>query len=227
MEPDKFLASFSEAEREKVKKALNNAASFYTLDGVNILNYGVEPVNLLAVIDSMERYVVDGNSPWKAAAAKKENAGKAFIIGDTVQGEHHNLKGTLFGSKTDISNNNLFIFGVAPPSNRGDLLLVRRMDEHFRSIFDESVLDQESARPETRTDAMFFEREEQQARNAAELKNDILNRIGVCDLSDIPKMQQGVGLRVAKTAQNVEMIPGNFYFPPSEFGACSIGNFTL
>lgn len=187
---DKFLASLSEAERERVKKGLSNAASFYTLEGVNVLNYGVAPTNLLAVIDGMERYVVDGNSPWKAAAAKKEISGKAFIIGDTVQSEHPNLKGTLFGTKTDISNNNLFIFGVAPPSIGSDLLLVRRMDEHYRSIFDESLLDLESARPETRTDAKFIERRQRQARNTAELKNDILRRIGIRDLGDIPKRQQ-------------------------------------
>src|SRR6266853_1915985 len=143
-----------EAKRQLLREQARHSVSCYGLNGEHLQN-AFDKENLLAVIGQMKRVVVDSNSAWKHEASKAENFDKAFIIGQTVTEEPDNLKGVFFGRSTEISNNNLFEFGMHE-INGVPYLELGRLDPHFRLVFDEQGLDEESRPRASRTDAEFL-----------------------------------------------------------------------
>ena len=119
----------------------------------------------------MERYLIDTNAKWvlQSEAGKKGNQNKAFIIGGTIADESENLKDLLFSKKMDISNNNIFGFGVDSLNGKPHLR-IDRFDEHFRKFLDEEKLRQESRPRATRTDIEFLEMERKHMADVLDFK---------------------------------------------------------
>lgn len=179
-----YIARLPKQEGQLLRKQVKHSVSCYALTGDH-LSGSFEQENLLAVLISMKRFVVDSNSPWKREAAKPENFDKAFVVGETAMDEPDNLKGVLFSRLIDTSNNNLFSFGQ---NNLGTVPFyeISRFDEHHRAIFDEKRLDEESKPRAGRTDAEFVQREMENMAAVDDLRRFILSGLELARLTRLP-----------------------------------------
>jgi hypothetical protein len=168
----------------KLREQLKHSVSHCTLDGRLWLNPN-QSENLFDVVSRMRRFIVDSNSDWKRLSRKSANRNVAFIVGRTVETEEDNLSGVFFSHKVDLTNNNLFGFGLQV---LGDHLLVclHRIDPAFRLIFDQEKLDRESRPRKQRTEPEFLDRQarEQEAIDAE--KREILLVLGVRHITELP-----------------------------------------
>src|SRR5438132_588739 len=119
----------------KLREQLEHSVSHLTLDGRLWLNLN-RSENLFDVISRMRRVIVDSNSGWKRLSHQAANRNVAFIIGKTVQTEEDNLRGVFFSPKVDLTNNNLFGFGLEKLGGRLFVGL-HRIDHAFSLIFDQ------------------------------------------------------------------------------------------
>src|SRR2546428_36466 len=123
-ERDEFLQTLTPVERLVL---YGHAVSFCTLEGIYYPFEG-EKENLFQKLFQMERFIVDTNSNWKAEAAKPENRNKAFILGNTIAQEQDDIKGLLFGPKTQIHNGNIFVVSVFRPEIGNPLIMLEQLD---------------------------------------------------------------------------------------------------
>lgn len=135
-ERDDFLKPLTPAEKLVL---YGHAVSFCTLEGIS-LSFEGEKEDLFKKLSQMERFIVDTNSNWKQEAAKPEHRDKAFILGNTIAQEQDDIKGLLFGPKTQIHNGNIFVVSVFHPEIGIPLIMLEQLDEHYRGIFDEDDL---------------------------------------------------------------------------------------
>jgi hypothetical protein len=173
----------SEGERVQFREFAKHSESCYTENG-QYLKDPIDNEDLLSVLLKMERYLIDSNLPGSVGEAKKpENRNKAFILGQTFTDERENLRDTLFGSKADNSNNNLFTFGYVGRNKirhyPTPCLVIHRLDVHYRPMMDQKRLQAESRSPAKRIedDADFIERERDHFDYVSDMKHRILNDI--------------------------------------------------
>jgi hypothetical protein len=141
----------------------------------------------------MERYVVDTNSNWQAESAKPENRDKAFILGKTISDEQDNLQGLLFGPRVKIHNNNIFLLGVFQTGSRsnGDFVMLERLDQYFRLVFEPSSLLQGSKPKKERTDKKSLEYEKQFKAGVEHERKVVLLLLGkIKKISELPPPQE-------------------------------------
>jgi len=181
-------ARLPEAKRNLLRRQMEHSVSYYDLNGQHVKT-ALDKEDLLSVVGGIRRYMVDTNSPWKREASKPENFDKAFIIGQTVADEQVNLKGVFFGKNTDISNNNLFTFGLIAFSGVS-CLEISRLDAHFSLTFDHEKLNEESTRANS-TNVEFLQREREHMCDVLGLKQDILHRLGFSTfpITQLPPIQ--------------------------------------
>jgi hypothetical protein len=158
----------------------------YSLTGEHF-EHVLDREDLLAVISGMRRYMIDTNaeSIAKSEASKPENFDKAFIIGQTLMDERDDLMKLLFDSRTDISNNNLFTFGMNEFSGRRFLTLAR-LDEYHRSTFDEQKLADESRRSATKTDAKSIARKQARMEDIRSMKDSLVKNLELPSVKNRP-----------------------------------------
>lgn len=181
---DAYMATLPEGKRVLFREQMKHSFSWYGLDG-EYLRTGFHKEDLLSVLMKMERFMVDTNFPWQNEAKKSENENKAFIIGQTVSDEQDDLWGVYFGPSVDITNNNLFDFGME--KFRGvPFLTIRRLDPHFRLILNKQGMKEESRPRAKRTGPEFLERERKHMADVAGMKQSILSVLAVPDLASLP-----------------------------------------
>jgi hypothetical protein len=159
---------------------MKHSVSYYRLNGDHWINPH-EHEDLLQVLLSKERFVVDTNASWKNETKKPENRDKAFIIGMTLMAEQDTkLKGVFFNSKVDLSNNNIYIFDIDPDLGKEPLVVIERLDAPYRLTLDEARLAAESLP----RDAEFLAQENDAIEGE---KEQILNVLGVHSLEKIDR----------------------------------------
>src|SRR5438093_966397 len=147
---------------QKLKEQLKHSISHCALDGPRLWQNPFQSENLFEVVVRMERYVVDSNSNWKAESKISKNRNVAFILGQTVTTEEDNLKSLYFSRKVNMSNNNLFYFGLDDIT--GELLVaLERLDTAFSLTFDRAKLNEESRLRSKRTDHEFQLRQSEES----------------------------------------------------------------
>jgi hypothetical protein len=187
IESEQFLNSLTKDEQ---RDFVGHAFTFCSLSGEIQQLEGRE--NLFEVVAQMERYIVDTNSNWKTEATRTENRNKAFIIGKTIMDEQDNIAGLLFGPNTNIQNNNIFVMGIYRPrdSNTEPRILLERLDQYYRGVFnEESLLAASKSRRERRQqkDTEFLEYEGQLAAGVENEKQALLLLLGkLKDISELP-----------------------------------------
>lgn len=92
------------------------------------LQFSSNGEDLLQVLMSTRRVVVDTNSEWKTKSLN--NPCTSFILGHTIATEADNLDGVLFNEKVSDGRTNVFVFGVEPFKGRPQLG-IHRLDLGF------------------------------------------------------------------------------------------------
>jgi len=187
---ESFMESkgLTETERQLLHEQAKHSVSCYGVNGEHLKN-DFDKEDLLAVIMQMERYMIDSNVAWEGEVIKPANRNKAFIIGGTIADEKENLESVLFSKKVDISNNNIFGFGMNNLKGK-PYLMIDRFDEYYRKIFDEGKLRQESRPRATRADMEFLEMEREHMANVLDLKQRILAILNLPDVANLPSVDE-------------------------------------
>lgn len=179
-----FLNSLPPEERKTFEEQRKHQFTILTLDGTKLIFDPKYSANLFEEILRGDRYIVDTNSNWKGIAARPENRDKVFIIGKNVVDEQRDHKGLFFGPKTDISNNNIFIFGL---SNEYPELAVgiERLDANFRRTLDKMGM---AARLQSQNEEMDAYLKELDRQHMVQVENEkaaILLLLGVQKIQDL------------------------------------------
>ncbi len=135
-EIEKLLPKDSKG-REQALKALEHSFSMYDYVG-NHKPHAYEKENLLDMISQRDTYVNDSNSDWKKAS--KEHPDKAFIISPALSRENSNTKDLILEANR-AKLGNLFSVGIDTSLK---CVLVDRIDEPFRYVFDMAKLNEAS-----------------------------------------------------------------------------------
>ena len=170
---------------DKLREQLKHSVSHCTMDG-RLWPNPIQRENLFQVLEGMERYIVDSNSNWKAESKEPRNKDVAFIIGRTVDTEEDNLKGLLFSPKVDVTNNNIFGFGLEDVAGLR-LVALHRLDRYFKLIFDPVKLDEESKPRTKRTNVENVLSEKRAIASIEQEKSVILDILGVHRIADLPE----------------------------------------
>lgn len=178
---------------DKLKEWEQHSFALLTLDGEHV-HHPMQREHLFGLIGGMQRYIVDGNSHWKAEASKPANKNVAFILGATVTIEEDNLQSVFFSEKLDISHRNVFLLGLVRVTN-GLLVQLQRLDPAFRSIFDETKLLEESHPRKLRADSEFQERLQGEKAQLEDAKQQILNILGVPSIAELLDRNALTGLQ--------------------------------
>jgi len=158
--------------------------SLYSLTG-EMVSHPFCRKDLFGVITGMERYVVDNSSDWKKESRQPQNASKAFIVGRTVSDETENLKSVFHSDKVDVSNNNIFSFGLNNMLYGKTLVWIERVDKAFLSVIDAEKLQEETKPFAERTDERFTEWRKERFAGIERTKRKIF---GILDVDDIVKL---------------------------------------
>jgi len=182
MEYEKYPASM----RERIRQFAKHSVSCYKVTGGQIW-HPFDREDLFEVLLSMERFLIDSNSPASIRdATRATNRDKAFIIGYTFIDEQDNLENTLLGH--DNCNNNLFGFGYIEEDcdwPLGECVMIHRLDEHQRFALNMWSLRLESRPRQKRLkdDPEFIEREKDRTAKNRQFKVHITHKIlSVTDL---------------------------------------------
>ena len=133
----------------------------------------------------MERYVVDNNSDWKKESKQPQNAGKAFIVGRTISDETENLKSIFHSDKVDVSNDNIFSFGLNDMLYGKTLVWIERVDKAFLSVIDAEKLRAETKPFAQRTDGEFEDWRKERFAGIERTKRKILEILDVDDIAGL------------------------------------------
>jgi len=123
--------------REKALKSLNHSFSMYDFFG-NHKPHPREKENLLDLISKRDAYVIDSNSDWRDEC--KKHLDKAFIITPALSRENQNTKELILEAKR-CKLGNIFSVGIDLDI---DSIMVDRIDEYFRYVFNDKALAESS-----------------------------------------------------------------------------------
>lgn len=169
----------------RLRKALKHSFTYCDFDG-RLVPHRLQSENLFEVIHGMKRFIVDSNASWRAEAAKPKNKDVAFILGRTLNDETDNLKSLFFSEKVNLSNNNLFLFGIDDLMGP-KLVKLQRLDEPFSLVLDMEGMEEESKPRQHRTDPVFKARRVRQLASIEEAKREILRLLKVKSIEELPK----------------------------------------
>jgi hypothetical protein len=139
---ESVLPHLSPKDREQALQALKHSCSLYDELG-NHVPHDYETENLLDVLSQRDCYVIDNCSDWRKEYPKSENREKAFIISPSLARENPNTK-ELILDKDRYKYGNIFSVGILPIQGGKYRIMVDRIDEHFRYVFNLPALSEAS-----------------------------------------------------------------------------------
>jgi hypothetical protein len=177
---ESILPRLSPEDREHALQALKHSCSLYDELGRHA-PHDYEKENLLNVLSQRECYVIDNCSDWRKEYPKPENREKAFIISPALARENPNIKELILDNDR-YKYGNIFSVGILPIQARRYRIMVDRIDEHFRYVFNLPALTKAS-KGKGKTVA---EQKEQNRRTIDAHKKQIRDMLRIVNATDLP-----------------------------------------
>lgn len=181
---EQILPTLSLQDREQALKCLEHSCSFYDQIGNHIPHdYEKEKEGLLEVIAQRDCYVIDNNSFWQKEYPKPENHGKAFIISPALAREYANSNtNSLLLDKDRYKYGNLFSVGILILDSGQPMIMVDRLDEHMRYVFNLPAL-KEASRQKGQT---YLDEAANFRKNMELIKRDVREALKIKNASELP-----------------------------------------